>query len=566
MLRQRPRISFRFLQAPPRRWRHFMLFACIAGASTSLIVTADARPRSWGYYEDYSYQGAPPYSTDWRYRSGPRHQADRRKGRHKENPEKGAEPLEAAAQPKQPSGPMFFVVSIGNQHVSVYSNDGLLAREPISTGMPGHPTPMGIFNILGKERLHHSNIYSGAPMPFMQRITWSGVAMHEGVLPGYPASHGCIRLSHDFAQRMFGLTQGNERVIITRRDVAPVPFSHANLPVPALLPVPRAQTTTVSASILQNAVATSQDAAETIKASEDGTQPASAQQKLLNPADYAKAMKALAAKKAAEAAAAVTPARLAVLAKAKEMQIAAVSLKKAQIALNDASGKLQAADRQLQKTSGNGPMNAANAAKAEAEAKLTDAQAQVEAAERIKAEKDAEWASALKAYKDLDNVQKADADNVKIWSRRAAPVSVFISRKTQRLYIRQNFIRVFDVPITIRDPEKPIGTHLYMAMPPAKGTSADPAKLRWVVLTLPEGSADAAPPKRRRSPYYDDDEAPRAAAPATSASTALDRVEIPPEVGAKISEMLWAGGSIIVSDSGISRETDDYSDFIILTR
>ena len=544
-----------------------MLFACIAGASASLIGTADARPRYWGgYYEDYPYQGAAPYPADTRYRSGPRRHADHPKGRHNKNPEKGAEPEEAAvkpvqpAQPKQPSGPMFFVVSIGGQHVSVYSSDGLLAREPISTGMPGHPTPMGIFNILGKERLHHSNIYSGAPMPFMQRITWSGVAMHEGVLPGYPASHGCIRLSHDFAQRMFGLTQGNERVIITRRDVAPVPFSHPNLPVPALLPIPRAQTTIVSASILQNAVATSQDAGETINASEDAD---GAQQKLLNPSDYAKAMKALAAKKAAEAATAVSPARIALQAKAKEMQIAVVSLKKAQIALNDASGKLQAVDRQLQKASGNGPINAAKAA---AEAKVVDAQAQVETAERAKAEKDAEWASTLKAYKDLDNVQKAAADTVKIWSRRAAPVSVFISRKTQRLYIRQNFIKVVDVPVVIRDPAKPIGTHLYMAMPPAKGTPADSAKLRWVVLTLPEGSVDDAAPRRRHGPYYDDDQTPRAAAPATSASAALDRVEIPPEVGAKISEMLWAGGSIIVSDSGMSRETDDYSDFIILTR
>ena len=121
--------------------------------------------------------------------------------------------------------------------------------------MPGHPTPVGIFNILGKERLHHSNIYSGAPMPFMQRITWSGVAMHEGALPGYPASHGCIRLPHDFAKRMFGVTQGNERVIITRQDIAPAPFSHAKLPVPALLPEPGPDSMSISARILQNAVA-----------------------------------------------------------------------------------------------------------------------------------------------------------------------------------------------------------------------------------------------------------------------------------------------------------------------
>ena len=464
---------------------------------------------------------------------------------------------------------MFFVISLGRQHVSVYSNDGLYARAPISTGMPGHPTPMGIFNILGKERLHHSNIYSGAPMPFMQRITWSGVAMHEGVLPGYPASHGCIRLPHDFAQRMFGLTQGNERVIITRQDVAPAPFSHAKLPVPALLPEPGPENMTISGRILQNAVATSNGAAEKVAIKADGSeaQPGGATQKLLNPLEYAKAMKALAAKKVEEAAAAANPARTAIQAKAKEMQAATVDLKKVQIALSNAKSRLDAADRQLQKAAGDAAVNAANAAKAEAEAKVKEAEAKVETAQRAKTQKDDEWAAALKTYKDLDNVQRSAAEGVKIWTRRLAPVSVFISRKTQRLYVRQNYLKVFDVPVTIRDPGKPLGTHLYMAMPPAKDSAGDAPRLRWLVMTLPEASADTDRPRKRHSRYYDDDDdSPRVPAPTTSAATALDRIEFPPEVAGKISEMLWTGGSLIVSDSGISRETDDYSDFIILTR
>ena len=98
--------------------------------------------------------------------------------------------------------------------------------------MPGHPTPMGVFSIIEKDRYHHSNIYSGAPMPFMQRITWSGVAMHEGVLPGYPASHGCIRLSHDFAQKLWPVTKLGVRVIVARHEVVPVEFKHAKLFVP----------------------------------------------------------------------------------------------------------------------------------------------------------------------------------------------------------------------------------------------------------------------------------------------------------------------------------------------
>src|SRR5262249_45903725 len=108
---------------------------------------------------------------------------------------------------------------------------------PVSTGVPGHPTPMGVFSIIQKDRYHHSNIYSGAPMPYMQRITWSGVALHEGVLPGVPASHGCIRMSHDFAARLWPITKLGIRVIVARPDVIPTDFSHPNLFVPKQKPI-----------------------------------------------------------------------------------------------------------------------------------------------------------------------------------------------------------------------------------------------------------------------------------------------------------------------------------------
>ena len=92
--------------------------------------------------------------------------------------------------------------------------------------MKGHPTPMGVFSIIQKHKLHHSNIYSGAPMPFMQRITWSGIAMHAGVLPGYPASHGCIRMPMAFAARMWNWTKMGARVIVTPGEITPASFSH----------------------------------------------------------------------------------------------------------------------------------------------------------------------------------------------------------------------------------------------------------------------------------------------------------------------------------------------------
>ncbi len=148
----------------------------------------------------------------------------------------GARP-KREAKPAEVSGlerPLFAVISIADQRVSIYNHHGLVERSAISTGMAGHPTPKGVFTIIGRERFHHSNIYSGAPMPFMQRITWSGIAMHLGVVPGHPASHGCIRLPAGFAAKLWGLTKIGERVVISPQDVTPVEFTHPLLPAPKM--------------------------------------------------------------------------------------------------------------------------------------------------------------------------------------------------------------------------------------------------------------------------------------------------------------------------------------------
>src|SRR5262249_43974278 len=120
-------------------------------------------------------------------------------------------------------------ISIQHQHLKVFDINGLFAETPISTGMPGHSTPMGVFSVIEKQRWHRSNIYSGAPMPYMQRITWSGVAMHEGVLPGYPASHGCIRMPGAFAVKMFAWTKRGARVIVVPGEISIEDFSHPKL-------------------------------------------------------------------------------------------------------------------------------------------------------------------------------------------------------------------------------------------------------------------------------------------------------------------------------------------------
>ena len=118
-------------------------------------------------------------------------------------------------------GPLIIAISIEKQTLKVYDANGFFAESPVSTGMQGHSTPMGVFSIIQKNKLHHSNIYSGAPMPFMQRITWSGVAMHAGVLPGYPASHGCIRMPMAFATKMWNWTRMGARVVVTPGEITP---------------------------------------------------------------------------------------------------------------------------------------------------------------------------------------------------------------------------------------------------------------------------------------------------------------------------------------------------------
>ena len=108
------------------------------------------------------------------------------------------------------------LVSIPQQKAWVFDGSVLLASSPVSTGKRGHETPTGRFHILQKAVHHRSNIYSNAPMPFMQRLTEGGIALHAGHLPGYPASHGCIRLPWGFAKRLYGMTDGGTRVTVTR--------------------------------------------------------------------------------------------------------------------------------------------------------------------------------------------------------------------------------------------------------------------------------------------------------------------------------------------------------------
>jgi hypothetical protein len=133
------------------------------------------------------------------------------------------------AHARKPEGPLQIIVSLGSQRLWVYDSKGLVETSTVSTGVGGYPTPLGVFAVLDKEQRHYSNIYGGAPMPFMQRLTMSGVAMHSGVVTGRPASHGCIRLPHAFAIKLYKLTELGVRVVIAPQEVVPEEISHPRL-------------------------------------------------------------------------------------------------------------------------------------------------------------------------------------------------------------------------------------------------------------------------------------------------------------------------------------------------
>lgn len=147
----------------------------------------------------------------------------------------------AAAEEGAPANaddPMTIVVSLPNQRATIFRGTSVVTTTAVSTGKRGHSTKAGVYSILEKRRRHYSNLYNGAPMPWMQRLTWSGTALHAGVVPGYPASHGCIRLPYSFAPKLFSMTQVGAQVVVAHSAVEPKPISHPALFQPLPPPMP----------------------------------------------------------------------------------------------------------------------------------------------------------------------------------------------------------------------------------------------------------------------------------------------------------------------------------------
>src|SRR6195256_1586750 len=127
-------------------------------------------------------------------------------------------PPTGATAPRDAGEPIMAIVSIKSQQVIFYDADGWIVRAPVSTGTTGRETPAGVFAVLEKDKDHRSTLYDDAWMPHMQRITWNGIALHGGPLPGYAASHGCIRMPYGFAEKLFDRTRIGMRVIVSPND------------------------------------------------------------------------------------------------------------------------------------------------------------------------------------------------------------------------------------------------------------------------------------------------------------------------------------------------------------
>jgi hypothetical protein len=459
-------------------------------------------------------------------------------------------------QSRAPVGPLYGVVSLADQHVTFYDAKGVWARSRVSTGQQGYATPAGVFSILEKNRYHRSNIYSGAPMPFMQRLTWTGVALHLGVVPNYPASHGCVRLPAAFAQRLFGVTSVGMRVVIAPQDVAPVDIAHAKLPAPKLLPLPdKADDKTTGKQDITPAV----EPVALSAGKPDQTKP-----DLVAPGEYAEALKAAAIQKGRAAAQAKKTAVALAGKKQSELRQADRDVAVAEADVKRASREHEAATRAAEKVDADEATSKAVDQRISAfAARLADAETKAGAARDARAAIERDLLAAQQAVR----AAIADGDEATEMARdaasRATPISMLISRKTSRLYVRQGTTPLFDVPVTIKDADRPLGTHLFIAT----RTGDNKAALNWVGITPPAAvEVKYRRHSSRRGRAVEPLEPERAVQPfPETAPAALDRIEISEEAKDRIGERLYVGSTLILSDVA-SNDGKFPMDFQILAR
>ena len=465
-------------------------------------------------------------------------------------------PIDRSAEPKfgrvekaPPTGPLHIIVSINKQRVTLYAGGEPYATGPISSGTHEHPTPEGVFSVIQKNRHHVSNLYD-APMPYMQRITWQGSALHQGALPGYPASHGCVRLTDAFAQLLWKTTKLGARIIITRDDVPLLPIEHATLD--ALLTqspqAERAPDPTPTSALVRTAAAGNPTIA-------DVTAPAASAAPVIDAPP-------------------VVPAG----SEAGTVSVPMESATAANAAAPEQPTKLSRTDGAAVAPSALSPMveiaKPIETPAVAAPLPSIAAPAAIIVEERPRMREQPPIGAPLPTPILVEGAQAGTLSDIPLPPRmpryleRAnnSPVSLLVSLKDRKLYARQGMDALFEMPISVPHPEQPLGTHVYTAMgPKAEGTG-----LHWTVVSIPSNTRRTAEPvtsQRSRKPQTDRSLKRVEEPPALpSAAAALDRIVIPPAALERIANLVRAGSSLIVTDNALSDETDNSTEFIVMTR
>jgi ribosomal protein L14 len=410
--------------------------------------------------------------------------------------------------PRPAADPIMAIVSIKSQHVTFYDADGWILRAPVSTGTTGRETPAGVFAVIEKDKDHHSTMYDDAWMPNMLRITWNGIALHGGPLPGYAASHGCVRMPFDFAEKVFDKAPMGMRVIISPTDSEPVAFSD-----PALFQPKQDAIDALPA----RAAALSHDA-------DEATQAAAAAKAAVMPAKRAAAMAPL------------TVRRLSDLKRRADAALAAAEKKLAGVNAIQSNPNYVITDR----ARADAVKAAAEDARQKAAAAAEALGAQLDAAKTdAKAKQDAA-AAAVAAAKDAEAKRVAAVNAATAAKLATEPVAIYVSRATQKLYVRRDTHKKWpdggelydfsqEYPVAIKDPDKPLGTHIFTAV------ARDGGGLRWTEVSIDTGD---------------------------SAKNALDRITFPQAVLDKIAPTAAPLSSIIISDEPLSSETNYRTEFV----
>lgn len=493
-------------------------------------------------------------------------------------------------------GPLTLMVSLKRQRVDVYDKNGKITSAPISSGRRGNRTPTGVFSILQKRRRHYSNLY-GSAMPNMQRITWSGIALHAGPLPGYPASHGCIRLPYSFSKRLFSMTSLGTRVIVTHHNDRPRSFAHPKLLKP-LPPGDPKKFASLGDTILAPQ-STGTDAANMLL----GVTPAHASEHIGLPDGLERTRAAVEAYRLRE----ITLLEERIASIQDWHKKASGKLKTANTVLRDAikaerelqpearniSQRLRASEAALSATrrsfrdfmlraaavNGREAMNKAaleeEALEAtalrhlnEIELALSDRDALDDLLEerraavgKAKTRRDILQDRFAAARKALSQTRTRLKESKEAYKRRERPITILLSKKASRLYVRQGYDPVLEADIKFDDPDAPIGTHVFQAIE----YNRDGTDLRWQAVT--------AARKYKKTVFYRNRRGRKRRkkvklppGPVQTPENALKRVRIPDKVSDVLAELIKPGSAIIITDERKSNETGKYTDLIVTTR